>query len=153
MCDLAWAAECDAGVSAPCGVVQDTSVAAVFCTDVAPPALACSSARVDVPLGNLVVQLGALLTTVDDNTAHFVDALALFKVSLADPTAVRVPYLWGIPPRQWRPAADILAGTTHVTLGARPARTVRPVTITVTDRSGNSGDCVANVWVRAPAVT
>jgi hypothetical protein len=134
-------------------MVQDSDAPTVFCTDVAAPVPDCTTDVVKMPSTEPTVPLASILTALEDNSIHFADNIARFKVLLSDPASATRPYIAPIPTRQWLEASAILQSSTYAKFGVAPARTDRAVTINVTDYSGNIAVCVAYIHVTAPVLT
>eukprot|EP01052_Picozoa_sp_SAG31_P041648 SAG31_NODE_6371_length_2041_cov_3.016993_2_plen_428_part_01 len=158
-CGSTWATECDSSFSERCGMAQDPDAppSGVFCADIAPPVLACAETVLRIPCTDPgcdpTVPITSLVSEMDDNSIHFADHLAYFKLAVSDSASGRLPYVFPIPRDQWLPAAAIISQQTHIVFGSSPVRTDRMIMLNVTDRSGNSATCTAQIHVTAPQLT
>eukprot|EP01052_Picozoa_sp_SAG31_P026841 SAG31_NODE_2463_length_5656_cov_12.750765_2_plen_1624_part_01 len=154
-CGSTWTAQCDTSFSARCGMVQDPDAPAptVFCADIAPPLLVCADTVLRIPCTALAASIIDLVSELDDNSIHFADHLARFKLTVSDPASSELPYVYPMPRHRWLPAAAIIQPQTHIAFGVSPARSDRTITLNVTDRSGNSATCTAQIHVLAPQLT
>eukprot|EP01052_Picozoa_sp_SAG31_P038539 SAG31_NODE_5171_length_2701_cov_2.637971_1_plen_511_part_10 len=154
-CGSTWAAECDSSYSERCGMAQDPDAppSTVFCADIAPPVLACADTVLRIPCTDPTAPITSLVSEIYDNSIRFADNLARFKLAVSDSASSRLPHVFPIPRDRWLQAAAIISPQTHITFGISPARTDRAVTLNVTDRSGNSATCTAQIHVTAPQIT
>ena len=132
-CASAWAVNCDASFTAPCGFVQDPETTSQ-CIDISPPIPTCSVERLVLSSASPVGPLASLLSDIDDNTVQFAGQLGSFKVGMSEAaSAHRQPRISGITAQNWHNPTEWLAGLTQVILSPILARVDRAIIVNVTD--------------------
>ena len=111
--------------------------------DVSEPVILCTSDVVSVAYLDTAVVVAALVVTLDDNSFRWSPQVTVGTISESDHDQYVTVESMGS-----QAMLDTL-----IALPVLPTNIERTATVTVTDSGGNSAQCTASVYVRAPVMT